>query len=93
MENENMMENYEVTEVTEDCEDTNSGRGLKVIGGILATAATGGLVWCGLKLKKILKARKEEKCNAIIESNEETEDVEPENVEVKTTEKSKKSKK
>ena len=90
MENENMMENYEVTEVTEDCEDTNSGLGLKVIGGILAT---GGLVWGGLKLKKILKARKEEKCNTIIESNEETEDVEPENVEVETKEKSKKSKK
>lgn len=59
MENENMIVNDEVTEDYETCENTSSGLGLKVIGGILATA---GAIWGGLKLKKILKAKKEEKC-------------------------------
>ena len=59
MENENMMVNNEEIEDYENCESTNSGLGLKVIGGILATA---GAIWGGLKLKKIIDAKKKEKC-------------------------------
>lgn len=89
MENENMMmENNEVTEVTEEYEDTNSGLCWKVIGGVLATA---GAIWGGLKLKKILKAKKEEKYATIDETDVDV--VEPEKVEVETTEETTKKKK
>ena len=88
MENENMMENNEVTEVTENYEESNSGLGWKVIGGALATA---GAIWGGLKLRKILKAKKEEK-TAEVEAVEGTV-VEPENVEDEATEKTTNKKK
>lgn len=89
MENENMMmENNEVTEVYDNYEDTNSGLGWKVIGGALATA---GAIWGGLKLRKILKARKEKKSVEIEVPKDAV--VESENVDVETTEKTTNKKK
>lgn len=67
-----MTMNNEEFETTEEREDTNSGFGWKLIGGALATA---GVIWGGLKLRKKFKAKKES-------SEDTTETVENETVEV-----------
>lgn len=58
MNEENMNMNEEVNEVeeNEDYEEVNSGLGWKIIGGILATA---GVIWGGLKLKKMIVTKRE----------------------------------
>lgn len=75
--NINTNEEMNEVEVIEDYEDTNSGFGLKIIGGVLATA---GVIWGGLKLKKMIKAKKEKE-DSVTEVIE-TDVIEDDNVEV-----------
>lgn len=91
MNEENIRTNEEVNEVEvmDDYEDVNSGLGWKIIGGVLATA---GAIWGGLKLKKMIKARKE-KDDEIIEVTEDCSEIEEvENVEIEEEKKNKKKK-
>lgn len=91
MNEENIRTNEEVNEVEvmDDYEDVNSGLGWKIIGGVLAAA---GAIWGGLKLKKMIKARKE-KDDEIIEVTEDCSEIEEvENVEIEEEKKNKKKK-
>lgn len=85
MNEQNIMENNEVLEVAEEVANNNSGLGWKVIGGVLVLAGT---IYGGIKLRKVLKAKKDVQL-ATTESDSynevETEDVEVE--EKKTTKK------
>lgn len=85
MNEQNIMENDEVLEVAEEVANNNSGLGWKVIGGVLVLAGT---IYGGIKLRKVLKAKKDVQL-ATTESDSsnevETEDVEVE--EKKTTKK------
>lgn len=56
MENQEIMTNNEVTEVTEEIMEVSSGNGLKLVGGALIIA---GLAYGGYRLIKKLKAKKE----------------------------------
>ena len=73
MENENVMENNEVMEVAEEITKTNSGLGLKIIGGVLAL---GGAIYGGIKLRKKIKAKKEEACVMYDDTDDENIDYE-----------------
>ncbi len=58
MNNENIMENNEAMETAEEMVITSgSGIGLKLIGGALLL---GGAIYGGIKLRKKIKAKKEE---------------------------------
>lgn len=80
MNEENIKTNEEVNEVevTDYYEDVNSGLGWKIVGGILATA---GAIWGGLKLKKMIKAKKEKDTEIIEVTENDNEIVEVEDVE------------
>lgn len=69
MNDENINTNEEVNEVEvyEDYDEVNSGLGWKIIGGVLATA---GAIWGGMKLKKMIKARKEKDKIVVVENTE-----------------------
>lgn len=55
--NENIMENNEAMEAAEEMVTSGSGIGLKLIGGALLL---GGAIYGGIKLRKKIKAKKEE---------------------------------
>lgn len=69
MNDENINTNEEVNEVEvcEDYDEVNSGLGWKIIGGVLATA---GAILGGMKLKKMIKARKEKDKIVVVENTE-----------------------
>ena len=69
MNGENINTNEEVNEVEvyEDYDEVNSGLGWKIIGGVLATA---GAILGGMKLKKMIKARKEKDKIVVVENTE-----------------------
>lgn len=67
MNNENIMENNEAMEAAEEMVTSGSGIGLKLIGGALLL---GGAIYGGIKLRKKIKAKKEE--DEIIESTDYT---------------------
>ena len=78
MENENIMENNEVMEVAEEIANTNAGIGWKIVGGVLIAA---GAIYGGIKLRKKIKAKKEEACvtyDAAEDENIDYEDVDEE---------------
>ena len=91
MNDENINTNEEVNEVEvyEDYDEVNSGLGWKIIGGVLATA---GAIWGGMKLKKMIKARKEKDKIVVVENTENCDENCDEN-EVVEDVKEKKSKK
>ena len=69
MNDENINTNEEVNEVEvyEDYDEVNSGLGWKIIGGVLATA---GAILGGMKLKKMIKAKKEKDKIVVVENTE-----------------------
>lgn len=69
MNDENINTNEEVNEVEvyDDYDEVNSGLGWKIIGGVLATA---GAILGGMKLKKMIKARKEKDKIVVVENTE-----------------------
>lgn len=89
-------ENEERDAMTECYEDDNSGLVWKVIGGVLATA---GVVLGGMKLKKIIKNKRDKKkyaeCDTEVaeETKENISENEVEHVEVEVKEEKKTTKK
>ena len=87
MNEENIKTNEEVNEVEvyEDYDEVESGLSWKIIGGVLATA---GAIWGGLKLRKMIKAKKEKDTVVVVENTENDDENEvDENVEKKKTKK------
>lgn len=87
MNEENIKTNEEVNEVEvyEDYDEVESGLGWKIIGGVLATA---GAIWGGLKLRKMIKAKKEKDTVVVVENTENDDENEvDEHVEKKKTKK------
>lgn len=89
MNEQNIMENNEVLEVADDMARSNSGLGWKIIGGALIAA---GAIYGGLKLRRKIKAKKEEDKKVVDVADNEQPIVVTECVEVEENEKKNKKK-
>lgn len=67
MNEQNITENNEVMEVAEEIANSNSGLGFKIIGGVVVAA---GLIYGGLKLRKKIKAKKEDEGYTVVEATD-----------------------